>query len=76
MVARRRREQRILLDEHGAPIMRGIGVATEAEMAAFWGPNWKAELAAAHAERGAEPGEVYDTLDEFFASLDNDHDQE
>jgi hypothetical protein len=51
------------------PVAGVVGEATEAEMAAFWGPNWKAELEAALASSWSRPLRHL-SGDELLAFLD------
>lgn len=46
MVAKRQRRPRHVpeIDEHGIPTMDGVDTSGSEDPAAFWGPNWKAEL--------------------------------
>ena len=48
-----------------------VPVRTEAEMEAFWGPNWRDDLEESEAEVAAGQTTIYYSEEEFLAALES-----
>lgn len=70
MVAKRRKRRAFATEEEAFLAALAKVPVSDEDPETFWGPNWKEEWERAEAERAAGPRQVYYTLDEFFAALD------
>jgi hypothetical protein len=70
MVAKRQKQQRYQTEAEAARAALAKVPTSDEDPALFWGPNWEEEWERARIERESQPREVYYSLDEFFASLD------